>query len=59
MHSKKKSNVLVVGNGSGGHFFPSLQVANKLKEKKYRIFYVVSENRIDEKIIEKTDFKYL
>lgn len=58
MDSKKK-NILIVGNGSGGHFYPSFVVANELRKNGFNVYYVVAKNRLDHKIIAKSTFFYL
>lgn len=55
----KSLNVLIIGNGSGGHFFPSLKVANRLKKEKSNIYYLVSKDRVDHKNIENSNYEYL
>ncbi|MBQ9730982.1 MAG: UDP-N-acetylglucosamine--N-acetylmuramyl-(pentapeptide) pyrophosphoryl-undecaprenol N-acetylglucosamine transferase [Bacilli bacterium] len=55
----KKRNILIIGNGSGGHFFPSLRVAEKLKDKGNNIHYVVAKNRLDSKIIKSMVFPFI
>lgn len=55
----KKNNILIIGNGSGGHFYPSFTVANELNKLGYNIHYAVASNRLDEKIIKNTNYKYI
>ena len=57
MHSDM-NKILIIGNGSGGHFYPSFAVANELK-KDNKVYYVVAKDRLDEKIIRKSEFEYL
>ena len=59
MRLKKNNKILVIGNGSGGHFFPSFVVSNELSKLGYEIYYVVSKNRIDENLISKTNFNHI
>lgn len=58
MLSNMNKNIVIIGNGSGGHFYPSYIVANELK-KDFNVYYVVAKNRLDEKMIQKSDFKHL
>ena len=58
MRLNMNKNILIIGNGSGGHFYPSIVVANELKNEN-EIFYIVAKDRLDEKIISKSEFNYL
>lgn len=55
----KDKNILLCGSGSGGHFYPSLQLAYSLDKLNANIYYIVAENKLDSFKIKETSFKYL
>jgi len=60
MHSKiNNKKIAIVGNGSGGHFYPSKKVADELEKNGAKIYYVVAKNRLDENEIKKSNFKFI
>ncbi len=42
-----KKKVFIAGGGTGGHFYPAVSIAEKLKEKGYIIYYFGSKNGIE------------
>ena len=38
IESMIKNNILISGGGSGGHIFPALAIADKIKEKNQNLF---------------------
>jgi UDP-N-acetylglucosamine--N-acetylmuramyl-(pentapeptide) pyrophosphoryl-undecaprenol N-acetylglucosamine transferase len=49
------------GGGTGGHIYPALAVAERIKELEpsASIVFLVSERSVDEAILSKTDFKFI
>ncbi|OFI06531.1 UDP-N-acetylglucosamine transferase [Clostridium acetireducens DSM 10703] len=50
--------IIMTGGGSAGHVTPNLALIPKLKEMKYEIQYIGTENGIERKIIEEEKIKY-
>ncbi|ACO03278.1 MAG TPA: undecaprenyldiphospho-muramoylpentapeptide beta-N-acetylglucosaminyltransferase [Persephonella sp.] len=44
-----KGKVFIAGGGTGGHFYPAVSVAEKLKENGYSVYYFGTENGIEGK----------
>lgn len=52
---------VITGGGTGGHIYPALAVAEKLKNKGWEILYIGSDHRMEAEIVPKAgyDFKGL
>jgi UDP-N-acetylglucosamine--N-acetylmuramyl-(pentapeptide) pyrophosphoryl-undecaprenol N-acetylglucosamine transferase len=50
--------VLITGGGTGGHIYPALSVADKLKDKGWDVEYVGSPNSLEEEILKSTDYSF-
>ncbi|MDZ7672177.1 MAG: glycosyltransferase [Halanaerobiales bacterium] len=50
--------VLITGGGTGGHIYPALSVADKLKDKGWDLEYVGSPNSLEEEILKSTDYSF-
>ncbi|BBM83455.1 undecaprenyldiphospho-muramoylpentapeptide beta-N-acetylglucosaminyltransferase [Candidatus Uabimicrobium amorphum] len=60
MYTSLTKTILFVGGGSGGHLFPGIAVAEKLRlhAKNCRIVFFVTTKRIDAKIIQQTPYTW-
>jgi UDP-N-acetylglucosamine--N-acetylmuramyl-(pentapeptide) pyrophosphoryl-undecaprenol N-acetylglucosamine transferase len=45
--------IIIASSNTGGHIFPALSLAQKLKQKNFQIYFVTDKGRIENKIIEK------
>ncbi|MGN1280809.1 MAG: undecaprenyldiphospho-muramoylpentapeptide beta-N-acetylglucosaminyltransferase [Succinivibrio sp.] len=52
----KCKKVLVMAGGTGGHVFPALAIAEKLKEKGVQILWLGSPGRMEEQLVPKYGF---
>ena len=61
MHRKNKIKVILCGGGTGGHIFPMISIANKLKNenKENEILFVGSRDRMEMEIVPKHNFKII
>ena len=61
MHRKNKIKVILCGGGTGGHIFPMISIANKLKNenKENEILFVGSRDRMEMEIVAKHNFKII
>ncbi len=52
--------VIITAGGSGGHIYPALAIADKIKEKepKSEIIYVGTHNRMEKEIVPKRGYEY-
>lgn len=48
MHDK---NILIMAGGTGGHIYPALAVADKLKEEGFHPFWLGSEKGMEERVV--------
>jgi len=53
---KLSKNVIIAAGGSGGHLFPALALADRLKEKGKQVILVISSKKIDKKISNLRDY---
>ncbi len=51
--------VFVSGGGTGGHFYPAYSIAEHLKDKNFKVFYIGTTNGIESKKPFPADEKYL
>lgn len=49
---------IITGGGTGGHIYPALAVAEKLKKKGWEILYIGSAERMEAEIVPKTGFNF-
>lgn len=49
---------IITGGGTGGHIYPALAVANRLKEKGWEILYIGSRNGLEGRIIPPAGLPY-
>ncbi len=59
MYKEKKIKVILCGGGTGGHIFPMLSIAEKIREinNKNEILFVGSKDRMEMEIIPKHNFQ--
>jgi UDP-N-acetylglucosamine--N-acetylmuramyl-(pentapeptide) pyrophosphoryl-undecaprenol N-acetylglucosamine transferase len=48
MHDK---NILIMAGGTGGHIYPALAVADKLKENGFQLFWLGSEKGMETSVV--------
>ena len=48
MHDK---NILIMAGGTGGHIYPALAVADKLKENGFKLFWLGSEKGMENRVV--------
>ena len=53
--------VIISAGGTGGHIYPALAIANKIKErnKDAEILYIGTKNRMEKDIVPKAGFKFV
>lgn len=53
--------VIISAGGTGGHIYPALAIANKIKEKdkNAEILYIGTTKRMEKDIVPKADYKYV
>ena len=53
--------VIISAGGTGGHIYPALAIANKIKEKDKtsKILYIGTTNRMEKDIVPKAGFEVL
>lgn len=51
--------VLFTTGGTGGHIYPALAIAEKLKEKEVEIVFVGSKHRMEKDLIPKSGYKFI
>ena len=58
MPEKKNLSIILCGGGTGGHIFPMLSIADEFKKrnKKNKILFVVSRDRMEMEIIPKYNY---
>ena len=56
-----KSNILISGGGSGGHIFPALAIADKIKEKNQnlKIIFVGARGKMEMKKVPSYGYKII
>ncbi len=52
--------VIITAGGTGGHIYPALAIANKIKQldSKSEILYIGTHNRMEKNIVPETGYKY-
>ncbi len=50
--------ILVTGGGTGGHIYPALAIAHRLRKENYRILFVGAEEALDRDIIIREGFEF-
>ncbi len=55
MSDKKK--ILIMAGGTGGHVFPALAIAKRLKEQGHEILWLGTRGRMEEQLVPKYGFK--
>lgn len=50
--------ILITGGGTGGHIYPALAIANRLKEENHEILFVGAEGALDREIITREGFTF-
>jgi len=55
-----KMRVIITAGGTGGHIYPAIAIANKIKEKdpKSEILYIGTHNRMEKNIVPKFGYQY-
>ena len=51
--------VLLTTGGTGGHIYPALAVADKLREKGIEVLFVGSKTRMEKEIVPKSGYKFI
>ena len=53
--------VIISAGGTGGHIYPALAIANKIKEKdkSAEILYIGTKNRMEKDIVPSYGFKFI
>ena len=53
--------VIISAGGTGGHIYPALAIANKIRErnKDAEILYIGTKNRMEKDIVPKAGFKFV
>lgn len=51
--------VIFAGGGTGGHLYPSLAVAEELKNKNVEMLFLISNRGLDSKILMKSGYNYI
>lgn len=61
MDSEKKIKVIISGGGTGGHIFPAISIANKIKEKypSAEILFVGAQNRMEMTKVPEAGYKII
>ena len=56
-----KMKVIISAGGTGGHIYPALAIANKIKEKdkNSEILYIGTSNRMEKDIVPKAGYKFI
>ncbi len=49
---------IVTGGGTGGHIYPALAIAEKLKNKGWEILYIGSEHRMEAEIVPEAGYEF-
>ncbi|MFW5735852.1 MAG: undecaprenyldiphospho-muramoylpentapeptide beta-N-acetylglucosaminyltransferase [Halanaerobium sp.] len=49
---------IITGGGTGGHIYPALAVAEKMKEKGWEVLYLGSDYRMESEIVPKAGFDF-
>ncbi|MBU4310199.1 undecaprenyldiphospho-muramoylpentapeptide beta-N-acetylglucosaminyltransferase [bacterium] len=50
--------ILITGGGTGGHIYPALAIANRLREENHEILFVGAEEALDREIITREGFTF-
>lgn len=50
--------ILITGGGTGGHIYPALAIANRLREENHEILFVGAEEAPDREIIAREGFEF-
>ena len=61
MSSKTRYRVLIAGGGTGGHLFPAIAVAEKIKEMKpeTEILFIGTKSKIEGTVVPKLGYKFI
>ena len=49
---------LITGGGTGGHIYPALSVADKLKENNWEIEYIGNPDSLEKEILKNTEYSF-
>ncbi len=52
-----KDRIVITGGKTGGHFFPSLALAEELRKRGFEVYFLGVKGGIEEKIVPETSFK--
>lgn len=55
----QKCDFLIVAGGTGGHVFPALSVALKLRYIGYRIAWLGQKNSLEERVAKENNIKFI
>jgi len=50
--------ILITGGGTGGHIYPALAIANRLRKENHEILFVGAEGALDREIITREGFEF-
>ena len=50
--------ILITGGGTGGHIYPALAIANRLREENHEILFMGAEGALDREIITREGFTF-
>lgn len=51
--------IIFITGGTGGHIYPALSVANKMKEKGADILFIGSKHRMEKELVPKEGFRFI
>ena len=51
------SKILITTGGTGGHIYPALSVADKLKEKGHDVIFIGTKHRMEKDLIPNKGFR--
>jgi UDP-N-acetylglucosamine--N-acetylmuramyl-(pentapeptide) pyrophosphoryl-undecaprenol N-acetylglucosamine transferase len=50
--------ILITGGGTGGHIYPALTVAQRLREEQHKVLFVGAERALDREVVEREGFEF-